>query len=53
MTYANIAEPDQTAAKEQSNESLHLLPFYKVIWEPTALKVQFSQKKVWNKVLKL
>ena len=28
MTYANSADPEQTALKEQSDQGLHCLPFH-------------------------
>ena len=28
MTYANSADPDQTAPEEQSDQGLHCLPFH-------------------------
>ena len=28
MEYANIADPDQTAPKEQSDQGLHCLPLH-------------------------
>ena len=30
MAYANSADPDQTAPKEQSDQGLHCLPFHKL-----------------------
>ena len=29
----NIADPDQTAPKEQSDQGLHRLPFYLYLWD--------------------
>ena len=29
----NIADPDQTAPKEQSDKGLHRLPFYLYLWD--------------------
>ena len=43
MVYANSADPDQTAPKEQSDQGLHSLPFHQVFRETTAKnKAKFS-----------
>ena len=53
MTYANSADPDQTAPQGAVRSGLHCLPFHYVLWETTALTAKFRLKKVWNKVFEI
>ena len=39
--------------KEQSDQGLHCLPFYKVFLKQLHEKQTFGQNKVWNKVLEI
>ena len=53
MTYANSADPDQTALKEQSDQSLHCLPFHQVFCEINALKKNVDKKTSTHKVFEI
>ena len=51
MAYANSADPDQTAHKEQSDQGLHCLPFH--YFKKQLHKKQNLCQKVWNKVFEI